>query len=100
MSIHEVLTAPQIPWQNSYVERLIGSIRRECLDHVIVFHEAGLRRILKDYFEYYEKCRTHLSLEKDAPVSRPVELTFTRAKLPDPRGSSGAILTTVGNGAI
>jgi putative transposase len=74
MSIHEVLTAPQSPWQNSYVERLIGSIRRECLDHVIVFHEAGLRRILKDYFEYYEKCRTHLSLEKDAPVSRPVEL--------------------------
>src|SRR5437667_7148563 len=74
MSIHEVLTAPQSPWQNSYVERWIGSIRRECLDHVIVFHEAGLRRILKDYFEYYEKCRTHLSLEKDAPVSRPVEL--------------------------
>ena len=51
---------------------LIGSIRRECLDHVIVFHAAGLRRILKDYFEY-ERCRTHLSLEKDAPVSRPVE---------------------------
>lgn len=73
LGIHEVLTAPQSPWQNSYVERLIGSIRRECLDHVIVFHEAGLRRILKDYFEYYERCRTHLSLEKDAPVSRPVE---------------------------
>ncbi len=61
-------------YANAYLERLIGSIRRECLDHVIVFHEAGLRRILKDYFEYYEKCRTHLSLEKDAPVSRPVEL--------------------------
>jgi transposase InsO family protein len=73
LGIHEVLTAPQSPWQNSYVERLIGSIRRECLDHVIVFHEAGLRRILKDYFEYYERFRTHLSLEKDAPVSRPVE---------------------------
>jgi hypothetical protein len=58
---------------NAYGERLIGSIRRECLDHVIVFHEAGLRRILKDYFKYYERCRTHLSLEKDAPVSRPVE---------------------------
>src|SRR5258708_36224751 len=57
-----------------WAERLIGSIRRECLDHVIVFHQAGLRRILKDYFEYYERCRTHLSLEKDAPVSRPVEL--------------------------
>ena len=74
MSIHEVLTAPQSPGQNSDVERLIGSIQRECLDHAIVFHEAGLRRILKDYFEYYEKCRTHLSLEKDAPVSRRVEL--------------------------
>jgi transposase InsO family protein len=73
MGIREVLTAPRSPWQNAYAERLIGSIRRECLDHVIVFHEAGLRRILKDYFEYYERCRTHLSLEKDAPVSRPVE---------------------------
>jgi hypothetical protein len=58
---------------NAYAERLIGSIRRECLDHVMVFHEAGLRRILKDYFEYYERCRTHLSLEKDAPVSGAVE---------------------------
>jgi transposase InsO family protein len=73
MGIHEVLTTPQSPWQNAYVERFIGSIRRECLDHVIVFHEAGLRRILKGYFQYYERCRTHLSLEKDAPVSRPVE---------------------------
>ncbi len=73
MGIREVLTAPRSPWQNTYAERLIGSIRRECMDHVIVFHEAGLRRILKDYFEFYERCRTHLSLEKDAPVSRPVE---------------------------
>jgi transposase InsO family protein len=73
MGIREVLAAPRSPWQNTYVERLIGSIRRECLDHVMVFHEAGLRRILKDYFEYYETCRTHLSLEKDAPVSRSVE---------------------------
>jgi putative transposase len=73
MGIREVLAAPRSPWQNAYAERLIGSIRRECLDHVIVFHAAGLRRILKDYFEYYERCRTHLSIEKDAPVSRPVE---------------------------
>ncbi len=73
MGIHEVLTAPQSPWQNAYVERFIGSIRRECLDHIIVFHEAGLRRILKDYFDYYERCRTHLALEKDTPLSRPVE---------------------------
>ena len=73
MGIREVLTAPRSPWQNAYAERFIGSVRRECLDHVIVFHEIGLRRILKNYFEYYESCRTHLSLEKDAPVSRPVE---------------------------
>jgi len=73
MGIYEVLTAPQSPWQNPFVERLIGSIRRECLDHIIVFNEAGLRRVLKDYFEYYERCRTHLSLDKDAPINRPVQ---------------------------
>src|SRR5215472_13193641 len=54
--ICEVLTAPHSPWQNAYVERFIGSIRRECLNHVMVFHETGLRRILKDYFQYYEGC--------------------------------------------
>jgi len=73
MGIYEVPTAPRSPWQNAYAERLIGSIRRECLDHIIVFHEAGLRRILRDYFAYCERCRTHLSLDKDAPISRPVE---------------------------
>jgi putative transposase len=73
MGIREVLTAPQSPWQNPYVERFIGSIRRECLDHVIIINKAGLRRMLKAYFEYYECSRTHLSLEKDAPVSRPVQ---------------------------
>ena len=69
MGIREALTAPRSPWQNAYAERLMRSIQRECLDHVIVFHEAGLRRVLKDYFVYYETCRTHLSLEKDPPVS-------------------------------
>jgi putative transposase len=73
LGIREVLTAPQSPWQNAYVERLIGSIRRECLDHVIILHEAGLRRVLKSYFEYYERSRTHLSLDKDAPISRPIQ---------------------------
>jgi putative transposase len=73
LGIREVLTAAQSPWQNSYVERLIGSIRRECLDHVIVLNESGLRRILKSYFEYYEHSRTHLSLAKDAPVARPIQ---------------------------
>ena len=69
----EVLTAPQSPWQNAYVERLIGSIRRECLDHVIVLNETGLRRILKSYFDYYERTRTHLSLDKDAPIVGPFD---------------------------
>jgi putative transposase len=73
MEIQEVLTAPHSPWQNAYVERMIGSIRRDCLDHVLVFNERGLRHILKSYFDYYERSRTHLGLEKDAPVSRPVQ---------------------------
>lgn len=73
MGIEEVLTAPQSPWQNPYVERLIGSIRRECLDHVIVLHEQHLQRLLSSYFAYYHRWRTHLSLTMDCPVSRPVE---------------------------
>jgi hypothetical protein len=58
LGIREVLTAPQLPWQNAYVERLIGSIRRECLDHVIILNGTGLRRVLKSYFDYYERSRT------------------------------------------
>ncbi len=73
LGIREVLTAPQSPWQNAYVERLIGSIRRECLDHVIVLNETGLHRMLKSYFGYYERTRTHLSLDKDAPFPRDVQ---------------------------
>ena len=73
LGIREVLTAPQSPWQNAYVERLIGSIRRECLDHVIILNETGLRRVLKSYIEYYEGTRTHLSLNKDAPITRPIQ---------------------------
>jgi len=73
LGIREVLTAPQSPWQNPYVERLFGSIRRECLDHVITLNETGLHRVLKSYFEYYERTRTHLSLEKDAPIPRTVQ---------------------------
>jgi putative transposase len=74
MGIREVLTAPRSPWQNPYAERFIGSLRRECLDHIIVFNESSLRRILKTYFEYYEHSRTHLALGKDAPESRPIQL--------------------------
>jgi transposase InsO family protein len=73
MGIKEVLTAPQSPWQNPYSERLNGSIRRECLDHVIVFSENHLRRILAGYIAYYNESRTHLSLEMDSPVTRPVQ---------------------------
>jgi putative transposase len=70
--IEEVLTAPRSPWQNAYAERLIGSLRRECLDHVVILNARGLRRVLHAYVDYYLKSRTHLSLDKDAPVSRPV----------------------------
>jgi transposase InsO family protein len=73
MGIKEVLTAPQSPWQNPYVERLIGSIRRECLDQVIVLHERHLQHLLSSYFAYYHRWRTHLSLAMDCPISRPVE---------------------------
>jgi transposase InsO family protein len=73
LGIREVLTAPHSPWQNPYVERLIGSIRRECLDHVVVVNESSLRRILKSYFEYYDHTRTHLALDKDAPIPRSVQ---------------------------
>jgi putative transposase len=70
MGIEEVITAALSPWQNLYTERLTGSIRRECLDHVIVLNENHLRQILKRYREYYHRTRTHLSLCKDAPESQ------------------------------
>jgi transposase InsO family protein len=75
MGIRDKPTAPASPWQNGSVERLIGSIRRECVDHIIVLGEAHLRRILKSYTHYYNETRTHLALHKDAPVSRPVQRT-------------------------
>jgi transposase InsO family protein len=73
LRIREVLTAPQSPWQNPFAERLIGSIRRECLDHVLVLSERHLRRILALYFSYYHGARTHLALQKDAPDGRRIE---------------------------
>jgi transposase InsO family protein len=66
-------TAPSSPWQNPYVERVIGSIRRECLDHVVVFNERHLRRVLRSYLAYYHGSRTHLALGKDAPEARAIE---------------------------
>ena len=73
MGIEEVLSTPRSPWQRAYIERVIGSIRRECLDQVIVFNERSLRRILASYFDYYHRSRTHLSLGKDSPETRPVQ---------------------------
>ena len=70
MGIGEVVSAARCPWQNPFVERLIGSVRRECLDHVIVLGERHLHRILASYFGYYHSSRTHLSLSKDAPNPR------------------------------
>ena len=73
IGVDELLTAPRSPWQNAYAERVIGSIRRECLDHVILWNERALRRHLQQYFAYYHGWRTHLSLGKDSPVPRPVQ---------------------------
>jgi transposase InsO family protein len=73
MGIRDKPIAPASPWQNGFAERLIGSIRRECLDHIIVLGEAHLRRILKSYARYYNETRTHLALEKDTPLSRTVK---------------------------
>ena len=73
MSIRDHPIAPRSPWQNGHAERLIGSIRRECLDHIVILGEAHLRRILRAYAAYYNRVRTHLSLDKDAPLVRSVE---------------------------
>jgi putative transposase len=84
MRIQEVLTAARSPWQNPFAERLIGSIRRECLNHVLVLSERHLRSILTGYFKYYHSTRTHLSLTKDAPAGRPVERPELEKVVPIP----------------
>ena len=73
MGIREIISAPRSPWQNPFIERMIGSIRRECTDRVIVLNEAHLTSVLRSYFEYYHNDRTHLSLEKDPPDTRPIQ---------------------------
>jgi transposase InsO family protein len=73
MGIRDKPIAPASPWQNGFAERLIGSIRRECLDHIIVLGEVHLRRILKSYARYYNGVRTHRALHKDAPIFRPIQ---------------------------
>ena len=94
MQIQEVVTAPRSPWQNAYVERFIGSIRRECLDHVIVLSAAGLQRVMKDYVAYYMRSRTHLSLDKDSPTPRPVMPPTAAASSRFQRSTGCTIATT------
>ena len=73
MGIEEVLIAARSPWQSPYVERLIGSVRRECLDHIVVLGERHLRRVLSSYLAYYHESRVHQALDMDCPKHRPVE---------------------------
>ena len=86
LGIQEVITAARSPWQNAFAERLIGSIRRECLDHVVVLNERHLRRLLRSYFSYYHRSRTHLALAKDAPESRAVLSQGTIISIPQVGG--------------
>jgi putative transposase len=73
MGITEVKTAPRSPWQNPFVERLIGSIRRDCTVHLIILNEDHLKRVLTEYLDYYHEDRTHLGLNKDTPSVQPVQ---------------------------
>jgi transposase InsO family protein len=95
MGITEVITAPRSPWQNPYVERLIGSIRRECLDHVIILNERHLRRVLLSYFQYHHDARTHLSLSKDCPRPRRVQLPSAGNLIASPRSAVCIIAMSV-----
>jgi hypothetical protein len=82
MGIRDRPISPRSPWQNGYSERLIGSIRRDCLDHVVVFGERHLRHLLNSYQKYYNEARTHLSLHKDAPIPRPVQTVGRTLAMP------------------
>jgi putative transposase len=96
MRICEVLTAPLSPWQNPFAERLIGSIRRECLDHVLVLGERHLRRTLARYFAYYHQARTHLALDKDAPDIRPTSSPRRARSCRFPKSAVCTIATCAG----
>ena len=82
MGIRDKPIAPGSPWQNGFAERLIGSIRRECVDHFVIFGESHLRRILRAYARYYNDIRTHRSLDKDAPLARSVQRTGNISSYP------------------
>src|SRR3979490_1604757 len=91
MGIRARPTSPRSPWQNGFAERLIGSIRRESLDHVVVFGERHLRHVLLSYMNYYNETRTHLSLDKDSPLSRTVERGRAFSLPPSPRRTASQI---------
>ena len=82
MGIRDRPTAPRSPWQNAYVERFIGTLRRECLDHVLIFGERHLRRVLTTYSAYYNETRMHLGLDKDTPLPRPAQPFGTIVSVP------------------
>ena len=82
MGIRDRPISPGSPWQNAYVERLIGTVRRECLDPMLIFGEAHLRKILSSYAAYYNEVRTQLALGKDAPLGRPVQRTGVIIAIP------------------
>ena len=95
MGIKQVLSAPRSPWQRAYVERVIGTIRRECLDHMIVFNERSLHRHLQKFLNYYHRSRTHLALEKDSPEPRPIQPPKLDGSSPFRRWA-GCIIVTSG----
>jgi transposase InsO family protein len=86
LGMEEVLTAPQSPWQNPYAERLIGSIRRECLNHFVILNASHLKRSLTSYLRYYHESRTHLALDKQCPFSRSVSSAGRIVKIPQVGG--------------
>src|SRR5258708_6466494 len=91
MSIRDRPTAPRSPWQNGYCERATGSIRRECLDHVVVFGERHLRHLLRSYATHYNEARTHLSVNKDAPSPRTVHAVGRILPTPISRRTSSSV---------
>ena len=96
MGVTEVVTAPSSPWQNPHVERVIGSIRRECLDHVVIFNERHLRRVLSSYVDYYQRTRTHLSLTRIARTLAPSSHAGSEGSWPS-RRSAVCIIATNGS---
>ena len=91
MGIRDRPITPRSPWQNGYVERVIGSIRRDCLDHVVIFSASHLRRVLTAYADYYNSVRTHLGIAKDAPIHRPMQASRRHHKPLITRGIASSI---------